>query len=270
MPEATEIFAFTDYKVWLAAIISHKSERGFKARLATAAGCQRSFLSQVLNGSAHLTLDHAIGIAVGLKMLDAETDYLEAMVGLARSAANAAQVHFRRKMTRLAQARTNLATRFAQPALTDAHLAMGYYSSWHYAVLHMLITVPGLITVESLSQRLNLSAAETESALESLEKWGVIRRASKGWVALSKSVHIPREHPMTAVHHRNFRHLAANTEVQGRSDTLQYSAVYSLDARAFAEIREAMFRFIDETRGFVVKAIEEDVAVLNLDFFAMR
>jgi len=57
------VFNHLDYKDFLKIQIEENHEAyGYKSRLAKAANCQKSFLSQVLNSHIHLTPEHAVGL----------------------------------------------------------------------------------------------------------------------------------------------------------------------------------------------------------------
>ena len=58
------VFEFLDYRKFLTAVIEKQSRtKGFRALLASGAGCQRTYLSMALHGKVHLTPEHALGIA---------------------------------------------------------------------------------------------------------------------------------------------------------------------------------------------------------------
>jgi transcriptional regulator with XRE-family HTH domain len=52
----------------------NRGQSGYKTRMAKAAGCQLSYLSQVLRGSANLTLEHAVGLSKLWELNEEETE----------------------------------------------------------------------------------------------------------------------------------------------------------------------------------------------------
>jgi hypothetical protein len=61
-----EIFGFNDYRSYLSHRLANDDEgryRGYHKKLADAARCQSSHLSQVLASNANLTLEQAMGLA---------------------------------------------------------------------------------------------------------------------------------------------------------------------------------------------------------------
>jgi len=64
MTKLTSLFSSENYKAYLKSVLDGPGkERGYQSRLAEAAGCQRSYLSQVVHSTPHLTPEHAMGMA---------------------------------------------------------------------------------------------------------------------------------------------------------------------------------------------------------------
>ncbi|MFX6794117.1 hypothetical protein ABTH15_20060, partial [Acinetobacter baumannii] len=75
-----------DYKQFLLLqVAAHAGEYGYKSKLAVAAGCQKSFFSQVLNAHVHRTPEHALGLARFWKLNRLERDYFLELVNHARA-----------------------------------------------------------------------------------------------------------------------------------------------------------------------------------------
>lgn len=71
-----DLFQFDSYKAYLKRVLlDHSSERGFQAKMARAAGCQPSYLTQTLRSEVELTPDHGAKLAKFLSMNGPETDY---------------------------------------------------------------------------------------------------------------------------------------------------------------------------------------------------
>ncbi|MCB0385442.1 MAG: hypothetical protein KDD43_08620, partial [Bdellovibrionales bacterium] len=80
------IFKYLDYKEYLKKTIDKKTKvYGYRAKLAEAASCQRSFLSQVLHSSPHLTLEHGIGLCRYWQFSPMERYYFLALIQPARA-----------------------------------------------------------------------------------------------------------------------------------------------------------------------------------------
>src|SRR5687768_13356982 len=80
------IFNFLDYKKYLKEVIrENRGTHGYKTRLAKAAGCRSSYLSQVLHGNFDLSPEHALGLANFWGLSTTEKDFFIQLVHLARA-----------------------------------------------------------------------------------------------------------------------------------------------------------------------------------------
>ena len=80
------VFESLDYKRYMRQqIAAHGDVYGYKSRLAAAAGCQKSYLSQVLNGAHDLTLEHAAGLAAFWQLPRLDGEYFMELVNWARA-----------------------------------------------------------------------------------------------------------------------------------------------------------------------------------------
>ena len=54
------VFEFKSYKAYLEFRVGgYRERRGLKTRVATAMGCQPTFVTQILNGTVHMSLEQA-------------------------------------------------------------------------------------------------------------------------------------------------------------------------------------------------------------------
>lgn len=82
----TNIYEFTSYQDYLKKVIlDNKSIRGFQTKMAVAANCQTSYLSQVLKSEKELTPDHGIKISQFLKLSLPHTRYFLCLISYSRA-----------------------------------------------------------------------------------------------------------------------------------------------------------------------------------------
>lgn len=253
-------FPFADYKKYLVEFIATTEGRGAKAALAEAAGCQRSFLSQVLKGSAHLTLEHAIGIAQYLRLSPAQTEYFYYMVAQARSGTSALRHYYGEKMKSLRWSGEEM-RRGASAArqVNDSHVE--YYSSWTFAAVHIALTVTSLRTSAAIARRLKLEQLEVEAILRKLKSWGLVEIEKNEWRTTKKHLHLPDDHFMNALNHRNWRTKSLELYERETKRGVMYSAVYSLNRDDYEKLRDLAYRFIGESRRLVAASDNEQELV---------
>src|SRR4051812_18663642 len=135
------VWSFESYKEFLAAL-SKNGPRGVISRLAEAAGCQRSYLSNVLRTHIHLIPDQAFGICRYLSLDETETAYFLLLLEKERAGTAAFRKHLEGELRQLQKEREDLAQRLARKPLQSEADQMIYYSAWHFAAIHILVSIP--------------------------------------------------------------------------------------------------------------------------------
>src|SRR5258708_7490388 len=97
-----EIFDYIDYKQYLADTIRKLPLKGhgFRSRMARAAGCRVAFISQVLNGRLHLSLEQAEAINVLLEHPSDEGDFFLLLIQYGRAGSRALQERLKSQIDR--------------------------------------------------------------------------------------------------------------------------------------------------------------------------
>lgn len=257
------IFGYNDYKKYLHDLIE-KSVRGQKATLAEAAGCQRSFFSQVLTSSVHLTLEHAMGIAKYLRLTSQETDYFYYLIGHGRAGTPTLREFYWEKMNLLKQKNENLSERLKSQTFSSLELTE-YYSHWKFAAIHIACTIPSMRTPQTLCKKLKLEISEVEQILKKLKSWGLIEDKRGEWVATTKTIHLPKSHFMTLVNHKNWRLKNLDQLETTLEAGLSYSAVYSLSREDLESLKEMTIQFLSQSRKMVESSKEEQLVSFTLD-----
>lgn len=101
------VYDVLDYKSFLnEKILAHRREKGYKSKIAKAAGFTPSFLSQILHGHSDITADQAFKLACFWSLSDAETDYFLLLVDHARACTPALRHRISAKMRALRSQRS--------------------------------------------------------------------------------------------------------------------------------------------------------------------
>ncbi len=265
------IFEFSDYRELIRRVIESRNEkRGYHKRLAAAAGCHTSYLSQVLNSNIQLTPDQAAGMARFWGFSSRETDYFLYLVMIDRSGTPALKEFLQGRLSELREENNILVRRIKDPPpklrLEDQVL---YYSAWYYAAIHMMITVPKLRNPAEIAQRLALSTNLVERTLDQLEAMGFVQQDEGGYAPTSKIVHIGMDSPLNASNHAHWRHVSTNRIFENRPGEVHYSAVYSLSQADLGKLREELLQLMERSRQIVGPSKEETVGIMILDLFEM-
>ena len=258
------IYEHNSYASYIETIIKQGSW-GIQSKIAKAANCQASYLSQVIKKKAHLTSDHAMGIAIYLKLSTDETEFFLKLVEYEK-AGPILKKFIHQRLNEMKQIRNNLSIRYQAPNLIGSEAQFYYYSSWHWSAIHILVSA-GFNTLERLSQRILLPIEVVKSTLVGLEQIGLIKHKNGIWSELNKSIHLPSDSHLTGVNHWNWRQRAIQDAQFQNNTSLHYSSVQSISNSDFHKIKELMLKMIDQSRNIITDSVGEDGFCLNCDFF---
>jgi hypothetical protein len=114
-----DIYKYKDYRQLIKDRIQFEG-RGAHGRIAEAARCQSSYLSQVLSGSSQLTTEQAYAIAASWGLDDDGVEYVTGLVQLDRSATKEYRLHWQKKLASIASRKEQLSERVDVPVLTKS------------------------------------------------------------------------------------------------------------------------------------------------------
>lgn len=262
------IYLFYDYKVYLQARIKKAEvKHGFISRLAEAACCQRSYLSQVLNGPVQLTSDHALGLCQFFRFNDKETDYFLLLVSLARAGSLALKDRLQNKLERMRKEHTTLTERLDAKPITIAVPDAFYYSSWHWMAIHIISSIAEFQTIEAIAQRLHLPALLVQKTLEQLMQMGYVEKKKNGWTYLGGNLHLSHDSPSVVLHHNNWRQRSILDSAMINEESIHYTSVFTLSHRDLQFLKERLLVWIDESRKIIGPSPAEEMVCFCVDLF---
>lgn len=264
------IFEYTDYKGYLRAIIKNNDLRGYTSRLAEAAGCQKSYFSNVLNTKANLLPDHIFGISDFLKLTEEEREYLILILDYQRANTPAYKKYVHKKIQTRQIAWQDLNNRLQKKSLMTAHddsHHQNYYSNYLYAALHIAVSIPSLQDTKSLSKFLALPENILQNYLHELEKMALVEKKGSKWLWKSGDLHLAKDSPWIHSHHCNWRLQSIADLSLHRPESLHFSGVQSLSRKDLEHIRFQMTRWIQYFRDTSNPSEPEELVCFNLDLF---
>jgi uncharacterized protein (TIGR02147 family) len=262
------LFQFTDYKECLRALIDEKGERGYQSLLAEKAGCQRAFLSQVLNSHVHLTLDHAASLCKFWQFSELETDFFMELVNLDRAGSEALRSLARRRLKELRRQESSLKRKFNRTSTSNEEVHTRYYSNWQWAAVHVVTSIPGFQTSEAVAKRLGLPRSTVDMILLGLHEMGIVSKSSQGlWRPQRSDLFLERDSVMNFTNHWNWRQKALEDIQNVNEDSIHYTALHALSERDVEKFKALLLDFIETTRALVTPSPEEDFIAFTCDFF---
>ena len=261
----------TDYKVYLDLVLStpETKSRGQKSALAEAVGCQLSYLSRVLNGDVHFSLEQAEACSRYLMLSPDETSYFMALVSEARAGTTELKAYWRSELKRLRVEQRELqdVTELKQ-SLSSEEMSV-YYSEWYFSAIHVLASIPQFQTAEQLSAILNLPSSVIRRAITFLESARLLRRDGASFVVTETQLHLAKSSPLINQHATNWKLRSIQASSRAKNHDLHYVSVVSLAREDFIKIRELMLECVGRMRETIRASKDEIAAVYIMDLFEL-
>lgn len=262
------VFEFKEYKAYVRAQVNVGGRRaGRRSGLAKALGCQTSFVSQVLNGPGHFTLDQAALANVFLNHDREESHFFILLVSAARAGTNALREYYREQMKEILNRRSLIKNRVNVTRVIPAEHASRYYASWQYAAIHIALSIPELQTKDALRTYFRLPMRLVSETLEFLCATGLAEQRDGRFVIGQSFVHLGNDADQITKHHVNWRVRAMDALLQTKPTDLHYSVVYSVSKHDAERIRERLIGVIKANLDDVAPSKEEQLFCTCIDFF---
>lgn len=266
----TLCFAYDDYRAYLESrLATTGKQRGLRARMAKDLRCQSAYISRVLAGESHFSLEHAIQISRFLGHGDLEREYFLLLVEEARAGSQELAEFFREKREEVRARRLVIAERIKVKKELSREDQVTYYSSWLYAAIHVMLTVPAFQTVEEIARYLQLPVSKVSTILEFLEQAGLASRQGARYQTGETRIHLGKDSPMISRHHANWRLRAMQAMDQPSPDSLFFSGPISIAEHDVGNVRAKLLKLLEEIEPYFRQGKEECVVCLDLDFFRL-
>lgn len=265
------VFSYFEYKVYLDALFRmKKGNRGLKSRLAVAAGIQPAYLSQVLHDKAHLSLEQAEAASRFLQHSEDEHEYFLLMIQRDRSGTFSLKKHFEKKLTEILQHRLQVAKRIEQQTTLDPTQQAIYYSSWLYAAIHMIVSLPHVNTKEEIAQYLRADSSRVHDVLEFLLQHGLVIKDGNELKVGTARVFLGNSSKHILRHHANWRQQAIDSLDRETNRDLHYSSVFTISVNDAATIKDKLLEAIKANADVIKQSGEEELFAISVDFFSVN
>jgi len=266
-----KIYQYDSYISFLRDQIEATRRPGIMTELARIAGCNRTYLSQVLGGKAHLTADHAINLAEAFYLDEEQADFFLLLLLRERSANKIARQKLERKIERVRETKLKFEPK-VDPAFTKKKISeenfLRYHADWRYQAAVSLTLLPHSQTISAISAKLGVSLAEGNKLLETLSEWQLIKKRGDRYLHAGKSIEKPNAGPVLALQHAGWRAKAVDQIHRGGG--LHVSSNLTLSSADALILKSKLLAFFEENRQLVYhsKPLEEAYA-FGCDFFRL-
>ena len=265
-----DVFDFLSYKTYLKAVLKAMPAggHGFRSRMAEATGCQMSYISQILNRGAHFSLEQAEALNTLLGHSVEESEFFLMILQYERAGTPALRERLKTQIDRILSKRLVLKDRVdIKESLSVEHQAV-YYSSWHYAAIHILVTIREFQTREAIANYLSLKMEQVNRVLEFLVQTGLVISAKGKLTPGVSRMFLGNDSPMIAKHHTNWRVRAIDSLDKDLKTDVHLSTVVSLSSEDVLRIKEKIVKDIESTRAIIKdSANENEIHCFCVDFF---
>ncbi len=264
------IFDVENYKEILKfKIQENQNNRGYQTRLAAAAGCSRSFLSQVLADhlDIDITRDQAAGLCVFWNFNDSQFEYFLLLLDLEKAKSQLLKDHLQTKMKKVKKEQLKLPKEIAKESISEFKSQSVYYSSWLIAAVHMALTIPALQDPKVLGQRLNLDDNQIEKVLLKLQEFGLAKNNGAVWESTKKDINLDESSELSSANHIHWRNKAISKLYIRKADSIHFSSVFSISKKDKKILNELIKNLIIQSRDLIIKSKEEELYCVNIDCF---
>ena len=266
------LFDYDHYKAFLRDRAGPKTRRsGLKAKIAQALRCQPTYVSQVLHGSAQLSLEQADQLNRFFGHSEDESEYLLLLVQRERAGTPSLERFFAAKISELKSRRLVLTARLGTGQTLSKEDQSRYYSSWHYAAIHVALSIPSLRSPSALAEHFKIPLKKVTTVLEFLVQIGLASPQGGGDFGTGPSaVRLGNDSPNILRHHANWRQQAIDSLDREELSELHYSGVLTLSQKDAGRLKDRMLERLKEDLEIVKASPEEELFCYCIDFFQLK
>lgn len=264
-------FDFNEYKRYLLHVEQSRKtyERGFRTKLSETLGCQSGYISHVLNGDAHFSLEQAIKISKFLNHKSREQKFFLLLVELARAGTPELRNYFKEELKALLDIHHNIKERVGDSKILSETEQSVYYSSWHYLAIHVLSSLPEYNDAKSIANALKIPEDVVGKVLLFLIQTNILKDEKGKLTPGVTQVHLNRESPLIRQHHTNWRIAAIQSLMNDNKNDVHYSTLSTLSKSDAEKLRAEMLLLIEKYVEVVKPSEEEVMYGFNLDFYSL-
>jgi len=264
------LFDFDDYKKYLNVVLDTTGEtRGQRSKLAAAIGCGTAFVSQVLQGNVHFSLEAMVTINEFLGHSEDEAHYFMLLAHLGRAGSKKLELYYLRQIQEIQKKRQIISTRIGKVAKVSEKDQLEYYSSWIYVAVYVSTSIKKIKSKSELARCLGLSVGKVSECLDFLERSGLIQNHSGGWEVTSRRIHLTKDSPLIARHHTNWRNRAIQALNDPCPEDTHFSGAWTLSEADVKKVKDIFLSAIEKSEAVLRDSPEEAGFGVCLDFFRL-
>jgi uncharacterized protein (TIGR02147 family) len=266
------MYSAHSYKDVLTFAVEHnKGISGYKTKLAEAANCQKSYLSQVLKTHVHLTPDHAVGIADFWDFNSDQTNFFLNLVYLERAASPKLKKVIEERLEAERTRQKMVGSKYTDAFEINERQQAEFYLHWYVSAVYMLCGV--CKTPTEISQRLTLPLDLISKSLSSLEDMGLVELKDNSFQKTQANIFLFEGSPFRTGYATAWRQVAGmklttHDPIRDKEDVF-YTSLYSVSHEDRKKLTQLVMGFIEEVKTLTVPSSEEDLCCITMDYFTV-
>ncbi|MGE3608510.1 MAG: TIGR02147 family protein [Bacteriovoracaceae bacterium] len=247
------------------------NKRGMTSRLAEFMGVNTSFISQVLNGDKHFSLEQVMKLSSYLSLSELDEEYLLLLLQHERAGTTQLKNYFEKKLKNIRERRSKVSEVISENKTLSEIDQSIFYSNWYYSAIRLSTDIEGLEDTHELAKFLNLPHNLVLQVVNFLLSKNLLIKAENKLKIGPKSTHLPDDSQFIYSHHQNWRIKAMeNYSHFKKNDDLAFSAPLTISEKDFLEVREVLLNQIKTISKIVSSSKSEKLACLNIDYFKIK
>ncbi|MDZ4663222.1 MAG: TIGR02147 family protein [Pseudomonadota bacterium] len=266
------IFDYDDYKVFTKSKITAmpKRGRGQWLNMARSLRLHTSLISQIFQGDKNLTFEQAYSVAEFLGLINLDLEYYVALVQLERAGTHKIKNLLEKQIREIKLKSTKLVNRIGQSKQLNKNDQATFYSNWFYSATRLLTSIPGMNSLEAISQSLDLSKTQIAETLEFLLSCGLVLEKNGLLTYGPLKTHLPATSPLVGRHHINWRLKAIERANKLTGDELMFTLPVTLSKKDFTKLRNMILQFIENAEKIYSPSDPETLAFMNIDWLLLN
>jgi uncharacterized protein (TIGR02147 family) len=262
------IFEFTHYRAYLKHKLGGAGLRtGQRKALAEHLKVHTTFVSQVILEKADFSLEQADSANAYFGHSPDESEYFLWLVLKDRAGTKELKARWDEKIQQMRAKYLNIGERLDHQGEVSLHDQARFYSSYLYAAIHVLVSIPDFQSIEALAKLLNRSHQEISEKIQFLIRIGLVVEDAGRLRHGNQHIHLSADSHLINQHHCNWRLRAMHSIENPFKNDLHYSAAVTLSMADTYTVKNSIIKNLQENIKTISSSKEEVAYVYNIDFF---
>jgi len=263
-----ELFKFDDYKQIVTHLLEVNKVKGARSKLSRAISCHLAYISQVLEGHSHFTMEQGQLLCQHFNFTDQEMEFFLNLLGYARAGTPALRKYYEKKVLKYKEEQNNISSKVQASQLLTQDQESQFYQSWINVAVFVLTSIPNYNQIPLIAENLKISERKVLESVGVLEQMGLVIRKGPLITSTGQRLHVASDSSIISKHHSNWRIKAIQSlDSESVKEDLHFSTVYSLSVADVDKIRDIILKCISTTETVIRPSKEEVMHCLCIDWF---